>query len=208
MAYSDFKTIEDTKQKLEVQVTSEASLFQAVTPITPSDRLQELLAEQVPLALNINTEKARSELIISPLLLELRQQLNHLISLFFGIDFGVDSSQGLNGFCDYLLSHSPDQIFPEAPVVCVVEAKNENIKLGYGQCIAEMIAAQTFNDLRGNAIPQILGIVTTGSNWKFLRYRDQVVTIYFHEYFINQTEQILGILVHTFTTLEKSNLGV
>jgi hypothetical protein len=53
------------------------------------------------LALNINTEKARSELIIAPLLVELRRLLNREISLFSGIDFTVDENQNLNGFCDF-----------------------------------------------------------------------------------------------------------
>ncbi|NEQ97113.1 MAG: hypothetical protein F6K30_10370 [Cyanothece sp. SIO2G6] len=198
MAYSDFKTLDDVKQHLGIRVTSGVSLFQKIPSAMPSDRLQELLAEQVPLALNINTEKARSELIIAPLLLELRQQLKGRISLFSGIDFNVDGSQGLNGFCDFLLSHSPDQIFPTTPVVCLVEAKNENIKQGYGQCIAEMVAAQMFNERQGHSVPKILGVVTTGSNWKFLQYRDQVARIDFDEYFINQSDRILGILIQAF----------
>ena len=36
----------------------------------------------------------------------------------------------------------------EAPVVVVVEAKNENMKQGIIQCIAEMVAAQQFNQQR------------------------------------------------------------
>ncbi|WP_353259386.1 hypothetical protein [Prochlorothrix hollandica] len=198
MAYSDFKTIDDVVQRLGVQVTSGNSLFATVCPIAPRPNFQEVLQDLVPLALNINTEKARSELIIAPLLLELRHHLSHKIGFFSGVEFTVDSQQGLAGFCDFLLSNSPDQVFPRAPVVCVVEAKNENIKMGYGQCIAEMVAAQVFNNRQGHAIPWILGIVTTGSNWKFLRYENQIATIDFDEYFITQVDHILGILIDTF----------
>lgn len=204
MAYSDFKTIDEVVQRLGVRVTSDASLFPNANPIAPRSQFQNTLQDWVPLALNINTEKARSELIIAPLLLELRHHLNHRIGFFSGVEFTVDSAQGLTGFCDFLLSNSPDQIFPTAPVVCVVEAKNENIKVAYGQCIAEMVAAQIFNDRQGHQIPWVLGIVTTGSNWKFLRYENQVATIDFDEYFITQADRIIGILIHTFNSLTPS----
>jgi transketolase C-terminal domain/subunit len=51
----------------------------------------------------------------------------------------------------------------------IVEAKNENIKGGLGQCVAEMVAAQIFNEREANAIDTIYGAVTTGEIWKFLK---------------------------------------
>lgn len=42
-------------------------------------------------------------------------------------------TQGLRGVCDFLLSVSPLQWALEAPVVAVVEAKNENMKPGAGK---------------------------------------------------------------------------
>ena len=204
MSYSQFTTIEAVRDVFNVRITSGDSLFADVPPIDISPRLQDILKEQTSLALNINTEKARSELIIAPVLVELRRLLNHRISLFSGIDFTVDSSKGLTGFCDYILSNSSDQIFLQSPVVCLVEAKNENIRTGYGQCIAEMIAAQLFNERAGHSVPYILGIITTGSNWKFLRYQGQIVAIDFEEYLISQIDKILGILVDGLRSLQES----
>jgi hypothetical protein len=37
-----------------------------------------------------------------------------------------------------------------------------------GQCIAEMVAAQIFNQQSGNNIETIYGVVTSGTNWRFL----------------------------------------
>ncbi|MEM9219036.1 MAG: hypothetical protein AAGD25_32475 [Cyanobacteria bacterium P01_F01_bin.150] len=201
MSYRQFTTIEAVQESFGVRITSAASLFADIPPIPISSRLQDLLQEQTSLALNINTEKARSELIIAPVLVELRRLLNHRISLFSGIDFTVDSSKGLTGFCDYILSNSSDQIFLQAPVACLVEAKNENIRAGYGQCVAEMIAAHIFNERAGQPVPYILGIITTGSNWKFLRYQNQTVAIDFEEYLISQIDKILGILVQMMRSL-------
>ena len=106
----------------------------------------------------------------------------------------LEPTQGLTGFCDFLISLSPEQLVIEAPVVTLVEAKNDNIQSGLGQCMAEMIAAQIFNQRKGKQISTIYGVVTTGTNWKFLILKGQVIEIDLNEYFINQLGKILGIL--------------
>ena len=130
-----------------------------------------------------------------PVLIETHRQLHYGFSLFSGIEFNVDSERGLRGTCDYLLSLSMEQLTVEAPVVVVVEAKNENIKQGINQCIAEMVAAQLFNQERHNTIETVYGVVTTGSAWKFLRLVETVVYIDRAEYYIKEVERIVGILI-------------
>jgi hypothetical protein len=154
-----------------------------------------MLAENVPLAVAISTEKARSELIIAPVLLEVRRQVQRRVSLFSGVDFTVDPSQGLNGVCDYLLSLSPEQLTIEAPAVAVVEAKNDNLKSGLGQCMAEMVALRLFNQQRGRDLPKVFGAVTTGSLWKFLWLDGNVVSLDQREYPISELTRVVGILV-------------
>ena len=127
MAYSDFKLQELVKIfALSLQETPD--YFGTIQPVAPSDHLSLTLQRNLNLAVSINTEKARSELIIAPVLLEVKQQFDGQISLFSGIDFTVDSQQGLNGVCDFLISRSPEQLFVQAPVLTLVEAKNENLK--------------------------------------------------------------------------------
>ncbi len=196
MAYSDFKSIEQVEQLFDVSVTSGPSLFRHAAAVAPSLQLIAILEENVPLALNINTEKARSEMIIAPVLIEVRKLFQHNVSLFSGVEFNVDPARSLDGYCDFLLSGSPDQVFVTEPVACIVEAKNENIKSGYAQCIATMIGAQSFNAQRSNPLDAILGVVTTGSNWKFLILRGNLVSIDFEEYLISDVRKILGIFMH------------
>jgi hypothetical protein len=76
----------------------------------------------------------------------------------------------------------------------LVEAKNDNIQSGLGQCMAEMIAAQLFNQLKNNPIRTIYGVVTTGSNWKFMRLCGENIEIDLSEYYLNDIGKILGIL--------------
>jgi hypothetical protein len=82
----------------------------------------------------------------------------------------------------------------KAPVIALVEAKNDNIQAGLPQCMAEMVAAKIFNERRNNNLSQVYGVVTTGTNWKFLQQQDNVIEVDLNDYFINNLSQILGIL--------------
>jgi hypothetical protein len=194
MAYSDFKLSELIKI-FGLTLSESVDLFAHVAEVECSENLAFNLKENIPLAVAIGTEKARSEMIITPILLEMRRRANHQISLFSGIDFNVDFEKGLNGICDFLISLSPEQLFISVPVVTVVEAKNDNIKSGLGQCVAEMIAAQLFNEREGNDIKQIYGVVTTGELWKFLKLEGKLVSIDLSNYPVGNANKILGILL-------------
>ncbi|NES19122.1 MAG: hypothetical protein F6K41_09355 [Symploca sp. SIO3E6] len=194
MAYSDFD-LRKVKQEFELTIDEQPDLFAEIEPIEASPLLSNTLDETVQLAISINTEKARSELIIAPVLLEIRRQAKSPISLFSGTEFNIARHRGLSGYCDYILSRSKEQSLVNAPVVTVVEAKNKNIKVGLGQCIGKMVAAQMFNQQENNPITTIYGAVTTGEIWKFLRICNSVVSLDFRDYYIVQDmSKILGIL--------------
>lgn len=194
MAYSDFK-IASVKQKFQLSIDEDIDLFSATPPVAASAWLHETLQETLALALAINTEKVRSELLIAPILVELRKQSGRSISLFSGVDFTVDESLGLNGVCDYIISRSSEQLFISTPVMVIIEAKNENIKGGFPQCIAAMIAAQRFNEREEHEVPIIHGAVTTGTTWRFLQLEQRAVRIDDREYYIADVAKILGILL-------------
>jgi hypothetical protein len=80
-------------------------------------------------------------------------------------------------------------------VAVIIEAKNENIIAGLGQCIAAMVAAQIFNQRAGNDETSLYGAVTTGTNWKFITLTSTHVAIDVDEYYINQIDKILAILM-------------
>jgi hypothetical protein len=195
MAYNSF-TIAELKKRFGIKIEERKDLFAGVPPATISDWLRHTLDLQLTLALNINTEKARSEMVIAPILVEVREQCGHRISLFSGTELNVDSEAGLVGVCDFLFSLSPLQMAVEAPLLVVVEAKNENIQRGTVQCAAEMVAAQLFNRQQENPLETVYGAVTTGSQWRFLRLDGDLVAIDEIEYSIVQLERIVGILLH------------
>jgi hypothetical protein len=125
--------------------------------------------------------------------------LAETVSLFSGIDFTVDKERGLNGFCDYILSQSSEQLYVDKPVVTIVEAKNENIISGLGQCIAEMYAARLYNEQEDIHLPYIYGGVTTGDEWKFLKLHGDTAYIDKLSYYLSDLPKVMGILVDMFT---------
>ena len=193
MAYSNW-TLETVVPAFQLEKVDTPGLFSEIEPVSPSVYLKTGLAKKAPLATAIGTEKARSEMIVADVLVDLLDHLDRRISLFSGIDFNVDVENGLTAVCDFLVSLSPNQFYLEAPVIILVEAKNTDVKLGLGQCVAEMIAAQRFNAEKGNDIPYIYGASTTGIDWVFLKLKEKCLHIDMATYQIAQCDKLLGIL--------------
>lgn len=193
MAYSNW-TLETAVEKFHLEKFETLGVFSEIVPVEPSAHLKTALAKKVSLAASINTEKARSELIVADILVELREKFENRISFFSGIDFNVDSENGLTGVCDFLISLSPAQLHLEAPIIILVEAKKEDLTVGLGQCAAEMLAAQRFNTDKSNEISRIYGATTSGTDWRFLKLEGQSLHIDIEPYQISDCDKILGIL--------------
>jgi hypothetical protein len=194
MPYSAF-TLSKVKEDFQLTLVEGVRFLPKDLPtIAPSVKLQSIL-EDLPWAIAVDTEKARSEVIINPVLLEVRRIFKQKISVFSGEELNIDSSMGLNGICDFIISCSQEQLALEAPALVLVEAKKSDLKSGIGQCIAEMIAAQRFNDLKGVSLPAIYGVVSSGTLWRFMKLEEKTVTIDLNDYPLPPVEQILSALV-------------
>jgi hypothetical protein len=172
----------------------DADLFASVPPLSVGKEFAAFLQDGVALALANSTEKAKSEFIIAPLLLELRRTLGPEFFLFSGVEWEADASRGLNGYCDFILTKGASQFVLEAPFVAIVEAKNDLIRTGLGQCIAAMVGAQVCIEKSGRVIKFIHGVVSTGSAWKFLRLEGSSLTFDVPEYYIDNPAKLMGIL--------------
>ena len=193
MAYSEF-TLETAQKTFQLDTVQSVGIFSEIEPVPPSAYLTTGLERKASLATAIGTEKARSEMIVADVLVELLEHFDRRISLFSGIDFNVDAEKGLTGVCEFLISLSPEQFYLEAPAIILVEAKNLDLKLGIGQCVAEMVAAQRFNAERGNDIPHIYGASTTGIDWIFLKLEEKSLQIDMATYTLERCDKVLGIL--------------
>ncbi len=194
MVFSDFdlKTAVHTFGLTENRRTN---LFADVEPVEPSDFLRGWLGELAPIALGINSEQARREYIISPILVEAKRRTAAEVNVLPGVTFEVDREQGLTGYCDYLMARSPEFYYVQAPVLAVVEAKKEDIVGGLGQCAAEMVGIRLFNEREGTPLAKVYGCVTSGNIWRFLKLEGSQLFIDRLEYYLANVAKIVGILV-------------
>lgn len=202
MSYSDF-TLPRAQADFGLTVKTQPGLFRGVPPATLGDVFRETLLGQMPLATAINTEKARSELLIAPLLAELWRRCEAKVSIYSGVPLDVDAEAGLVGRCDFLIGRAPQLHYVTAPLMVIVEAKNEDIAGGLGQCAAVMVGAQRFNARQKTGIETVYGCVSDGGEWKFSRLTGTTLTIDLTDYLISQPEAILGVLLHLVAPLMK-----
>ncbi len=204
-------TLSRAVEDFELILEERSNLFSTMSPVAPTSLLRETLAENVPWAVAVGSEKARSEGIINPVLLEVKRQLGGQIGVFSGEEFNVDVAADLNGFCDFLVSRSSEQLYIKAPVIMLVEAKKEDLKPALGQlatqgseetseqsvaiCLAEMVAAQRFNISKCQTIETIFGVITSGTVWRFLQLTGQVVSIDLTDYPLLPVDNVLDVLI-------------
>lgn len=191
MSYKHF-TLEKVIHEFALQI-NKTTLFKHVKSITIRPTYEPILAKGLQFALPTGSEKIRNELIVMPMLLELYDLNPMRISIHSGVTLNVDRKRGLTGECDFLLSLDQVTEFIAAPIFFIVEAKKQDIAAGLGQCAAQMVGAQLFNQRRGIAIPYIFGCVTTGAEWCFLKLQDTQLLLDSQEYSIRYPEEILGV---------------
>ena len=162
MAFSDFKTISEVQEKFRIKYT-EGDFLET----EPSDPSAEFLRDFEFTRANINvfaSEAARCETIIFPVLKETYKTYADLYALWIKQPLAYDDI--LNGTPDYFISTQSElgKTVVGSPLILLVEAKKNDFEQGWGQCLAELVAAQKIND--DPAFP-VYGIVTDGTLWQF-----------------------------------------
>ena len=192
MRYSKFD-LQKVQQDFGLTIHETVHFLSTLPVVSPDTLLTQTLADSLPLALAQGNEKARGEWLINPILTAVRRLASTQVSVFSGKEFNVDPSRELVGYVDFLIARSPRLLVLESPVVMMVEAKPENLNAGLGQCAAEMIAAQIFNQQPER---MIYGCVTNGELWKFLKLKGTDLTIDLEAYALEPLERLLGILIY------------
>jgi hypothetical protein len=187
MAFTDF-SFEAAAKTFDIEVT-QAILFADVPVLSPSSWLLETLKRGKPLA--FNSEKSRSEYMIAPVLLEVKGMFAD-IAVFSGQRLDVDSSRGLTGECDFIIAKNATVPLLKAPILSVVEAKRQDIEMGYGQTVAQMVAALEFNQRDARPLTVVYGCITTGENWQFLRLENSQLVIDDRRYYLSELGSLLG----------------
>lgn len=194
MAYKNF-TFEDIEKKFNVvQVTDTLFEDKVIEKIIASDRIKVQIKNAFRTALT--TEKAISERLVSPILMELQLINEGLIEIFSGENLIGDKKLGLNGECDFLMTHAPGSKYLKAPIFNVTEAKKGDIDnpAALAQNAAQLIGVRYFNERKEYPIHTIYGSCTSGLEWLFLKLEDNKLTIDTRRYSINQIDELLSIL--------------
>jgi hypothetical protein len=166
-------------------------MLEPVTSVVPSELIKTILKRN--LNLPMLNEKAKSELLVMPILTEI-WALNRNFKPISGATFNVEPSKGLKGVADFLISSNPNAREIEVPIVAIFEAKDDKLESWYGQCGAEMYATRLFNEREGNNIHTIHGAVTNGISWQFLKLEGQNLFIDTQKYGIANLPQLLGAI--------------
>lgn len=195
MAYSDF-TLDQLERIFGVN-EEQTHLFKEVNlpALIPSDRLLADVSEGQELP--VFSEKAKSELLIMPVLREVRRQSGNVFNIFSGYQFEVDKERGLTGICDYLFTTHPRTNRIKSPVFCAVEAKSRSVEEGIAQAGAEMIAARLFNERENTPTPVIFGCFTNAYEWLFLKLDGDRLYTDSDRYFLDAINlpRLLGVLL-------------
>jgi hypothetical protein len=192
--YSQYTSLQSVRQKLGV-TTQFKPLFSGFDFVEPSDWLKHTLNLYTKYRTAYFNEKSRSEGIVFPILSELQNLHNYKFALYSGATIEGDKELGLNGECDFVLSHAQQSIELERPVFCIIEAKDNDIELGIPQCIAQLCGARLFNEKVGEFSPKTMfGAVTTGTEWNFLKLEGNTVFIDNDLYPLKNLSELLGVL--------------
>ena len=183
--------LEDLKNICGIYIINLPNLLGNVLSITPPDVLEIIL--QRNFTLPMLNEKAKSELIVMPVLAEICY-MNQNFKPISGLTFNVDASRGLKGIAGFLISNDPNAQDLDSPIMCIFEAKDDKLETWYGQCGAEMYAARIFNERKGNDIKIIYGAVTNGFTWQFLKLEEQTLFIDSQRYGTANLPQLLGAI--------------
>lgn len=188
MAYGDF-TLKLIQEKFGIKNRVE-KLFNQFQPLQASDWLNKTL--EIASKLPNRSEKAKSETIVMPILLELRERNNDFFTVYSGENLNVEGENGLNGECDFILAKDIHTYTISYPIIQIVEAKKGDIDLGVAQCTAQMIGAKIYNQQNGTPVEIIYGCVTNGYDWLFLKLANDTIYLDNQVYYLGNLEELLG----------------
>ncbi len=178
MSYTAF-SLQSVVNQFDLKYLGSDLVFPTVLPTLPPNAepalalLTQQLDRDADIARRNPSDRAKSAFIIAPVLATLRQI--HQVGIHAGVQFDVSALENLTGECDFLVTLSDELEIIEAPVLVVVQAQKAVMSEGVGRCVAEMVAAQKFNQASGLPPLSVFGCVTNGLSWRFLRLSGDVI---------------------------------
>ena len=162
MAFSDFKTVPEVQKKFGIRHI-ENDFIKIEDGASPSEQfLQELEFNRKYIDV-FASEGARCEAVIFPVLREVYKRYANYYALW--IKKSITYDDVLSGTPDYFISTRSElgKLIVGTPLIMLVEAKKNDFEQGWGQCLAELVAAQKINE---DTEHPVYGIVSDGTLWQ------------------------------------------
>lgn len=193
MSFSDYKNISQVQAEFRIKYQEENFIFHYQYPVS-GQFIEEFQFNQRNLDV-FSSEASRCEIVIFPILREVYKNYHHEVSLW--VQKPITYSDKLTGTPDYVVSKKSElgKTFLESPLLIVAEAKKNDFEQGWGQCLAELVAAEHINQ-----VPErpVYGIVTDGRWWEFGKLTGQVFTKNIAGFTIDELAQLFGALDYIF----------
>ena len=146
------------------------------------ERLKQTYIKKLPL-ISLNSEMAKREFYISPLLLELLEYIQAQIN----IEYPLNGGENLSGNIDYLIKFTNN--------IIILEAKKGDLERGFNQLAVELIALDKSLE---NEQELLYGAITLGDVWRFgvLERKNKVIKKDMEAYtLISDLNDIILILI-------------
>jgi hypothetical protein len=187
MAFTNYKNIADVLKSFPLSY-QEQDFIQKIEFKCDEyfvSRLNTVIQEGIV----FNSEYAICENIISPILTEVWR--GYIQSFLIWSHQPLNYDENLSGVPDYVVAQrSPrGKVVLEKPYVIVVEAKKDNFEEGWGQCLAEMLAAQKLNN---DPSKKLFGMVSNGKLWEFGVLQEEMFTKNRKYYVLENLEELMG----------------
>lgn len=201
MAFSDYKHISQVQQQFQIKYREER--FILAQPVEPPQMfLDEFNFNKENLDIYAS-EASRAELVILPTLREVYKPFAPQATLWIQKPINYDAI--LNGTPDYLLATRSElgKTVLAMPLLMVAEAKRNDFEQGWGQCLAELVAAQKLN---GDPNLAVYGIVTDGRLWQIGRLLGDIFVQNDEAYSLDDMPALFGALHFVFQTAIQQGL--
>lgn len=193
MSFSDYKNIAQVQQEFTIRYAERH--FLRAQPRDPAPQFREEFQFNLENIDVYTSEASRAEMIIGPILREVYKQYYQHYALW--VQKAIRYDDRLTGTPDYLIStRSPlGKTVLAYPLLVVAEAKKNDFEQGWGQCLAELIAAQKLN---ADEQRPVYGIVTDGKLWEFGKLRADVFVKHTEGYVVDRLAELFGAIHEVF----------
>ncbi len=194
MSFSSYKNIRSVIKKFNLTYQEDNYIIPQNLAISDYLRgeiefsLRELVLE--------NSELAICENLIYPILKEIWKNY-YLEDYMLWSHEALEYDEDLSGVPDYTIAQRSPQgkVIFDRPYLVIVEAKKDNFTEGWGECAAEMVAAQKINETPEQTL---FGIVSNGKSWEFGKLSLDRFIKNIKSYYISDLDELFGAINYVF----------